>query len=108
MENNKSPGDDSLTKEFYSFFWNEIKNIFINSLREIKCIKALGTSQRQAIIRLIEKANKDKRFISNWRPISLLNVDQDLISKMLAARLKKVLPFNRSRSDYIRQRPAVR
>ena len=93
MENNKSPGDDSLTKEFYSFFWNEIKNIFINSLREIKCIKALGTSQRQAIIRLIEKANKDKRFISNWRPISLLNVDQDLISKILAARLKKVLPF---------------
>ena len=93
MENNKSSGDDGLTKEFYSFFWNEIKNIFINSLREIKCIKALGTSQRQAIIRLIEKANKDKRFISSWRPISLLNVDQNLISKMLAARLKKVLPF---------------
>ena len=44
MGNNKSSGDDGLTKEFYSFFWNEIKNIFINSLREIKCIKALGTS----------------------------------------------------------------
>ena len=74
-------------------FWNEIKNIFKNSLRESKRLKALSTSQRQAIIRLIEKPNKDKRFISNWRPILLLIVDQKVISKMLLARLKKVIPF---------------
>ena len=59
MENNKSPGNDGLTKEFYCTFFNEIKNIFINSLRELKCLKALSTSQRQAIIRLIEKPNED-------------------------------------------------
>ena len=93
MENNKSPGNDGLTKEFYCTFWDKIKNIFINSLRESKCLKALSTSQRQAIIRLIEKPNKGKRFTSNWRPISLLNVDQKLIPKTLASRLKKVLPF---------------
>ena len=93
MENNKSPGNDGLTKDFYCTFWNEIKNIFIKSLRESKSLKALSTSQREAIIRLIEKPNKDKQFFSNWRPISLLNVDQKLISKMLAARLKKFLPF---------------
>ena len=62
-------------------------------LRESKCLKALSTSQRQAIIRLIEKPNKDKRFISNWRPILLLIVDQKVISKMLLARLKKIIPF---------------
>ena len=93
MENNKSPGNDGLTKELYCTFWNEIKNIFINSLGESKRLKVLSTSQRQAIIRLIEKPNKDKRFISNWRPISVLNVDQKLISKTLAEKLKKVLPF---------------
>ena len=79
MENNKFPGNSGLTKEFYCTFWNEIKNIFINSLRESKYLKVLSTSQWQAIIRLIEKAIKDKRFISNWRPISLLNVDEKLI-----------------------------
>ena len=90
---NKSPGNNGLTKEFYCTFWNKIENIFIISLRESKCLKAFSTSQRQAVIRFIEKLNKDKRFISNWRPISLLNVERKLISKTLAARLKKVLPF---------------
>ena len=37
--------------------------------------------------------NKDKRFISNWRPRSLINVDQKLISKTLSTRLEKVLLF---------------
>ena len=81
MGNNKSPGNDGLTKKFYCTVWNEIKDIFINYLKESKCVKTLSTSQRQAIIRLIEKPKKDKRFISNWRPISLLNADQKLISK---------------------------
>ena len=29
MENNKSPGNDGLSKEFYECFWNEIKNPFL-------------------------------------------------------------------------------
>ena len=93
IDNNKSPGNDGLTKEFYYTFWNDIKDVYISSIRESKTKKVLSTSQRQAIIKLIEKPNKDKRFIENWRPISLLNVDQKIISKALASRLKKVLPF---------------
>ena len=51
----------------------------------------LCTSQRQAIIILIGKKDKDKRFVQNWRPISLLNVDVKIISKALSKRLKNVL-----------------
>ena len=33
----------------------------------------LSTSQKQAMITLLEKKDKDRRFIKNWRPISLIN-----------------------------------
>ena len=41
----------------------------------------LSNSQKEAIITLIEKKDKDKRDLSNWRPISLINVDVKIGSK---------------------------
>ena len=88
---NKSPDNDELTKEFYCTFWDDIKDTFMKSLKESKQLKYLCASQRQAIIKLLGKPNKDDRFISNWRPISLLNFDLKMISKSLATRVKKVI-----------------
>ena len=50
----------------------------------------LSSSQRQAVIVLIEKKDKDKRFLKNWRPTSLINVDAKIVSKAIALRIKKV------------------
>ena len=75
MKNGKSPGNDGLTNEFYVCFFNEIFNYLLNALKESFNIGQLSTSQRQAIITLIEKKERDKRLIKNWRPISLMNVD---------------------------------
>ena len=36
MPNNKSPGDDGLSREFYEFFWEDVKDVFINSLKGTK------------------------------------------------------------------------
>ena len=36
MQNNKTPGNDGLTKEFYETFWNEIKYIFLKSPKQAK------------------------------------------------------------------------
>ena len=47
--------------------------------------------KKQGIIKLIEKKNKDKRYVANWRPISLLNVDVKIASKAITLRLEKVL-----------------
>ena len=52
----------------------------------------LSSSQKQAIVTLIEKKDKDKRKISYWRPISLINVDVKIGSKAVAFRLQTVLP----------------
>lgn len=45
--------------------------------------------QRQTIIKLIEKINKDKRFIKNWRHVLLLNVDYKITSKAFAEKTQK-------------------
>ena len=53
MQNGKSLGNDGLTKDFYETFWDGLKEIFEDSVRESKEIGHLSASQRQAIIRLI-------------------------------------------------------
>ena len=92
-KNGKSPGNDGLTREFYVVFWRNISECLYQSLLDGKSKGFLPTSQRQAIIKLLAKREKDKRFICNWHPISLINYDAKLLSKALAERLKSVLPF---------------
>ena len=48
-------------------------------------------SVRLGRIALISKADKDKRFISNWRPLTLLETLYKLLSSILVTRLKPVL-----------------
>ena len=69
-----------------------MKQIFVDSVVEAKEKGILSKSRRQAIIKLIEKKDRDKTFIQNWRHISLLNVDLKIISKALSEKLKKVPP----------------
>ena len=105
-ENNKSPGNDGLTKKVYITFWNEIKTPLLLAIEKACLVKQLSTSQKQAVIKLIEKEGGDKRYIQNWRPISLLNVDVKLISKALAEHLKNVLPeiISQNQNAYVKNR----
>ena len=58
---------------------------------EVREKKKLSAFQRQTLIKLIEKKERDKRFIEIWHPISLLNVDYRIIAKALATKLKETL-----------------
>ena len=93
MDNDKSPGNYGITKEFCIKFWDAIKEPLCASIQQSFIAGELSTSQKQAIIKLIEKKDRDKRFIKNWRPIWLLNVYMKLISKGLASRLKSIISF---------------
>ena len=55
---------------------------------------------------MLGKKDKDKRFIRNWKPISLLNTDVKIISKVLSTRIKNVLPsiISLSQTVYIKNR----
>ena len=91
FEPTKSPGNDGLTVEFYKFFWNIVGELLVAGLNYSYDVGELSNSQKKAIIILLEKKDKDKRHISNWRPISLINVDVKIGSKAIAKRLERVL-----------------
>ena len=81
--NNKSPGNDGLTAEFYKAFWNVVGDLMVCSLNYAYDHGELSNTQKQAIITLLEKKDRDKRDVSNWRPISLINVDVKIGSKAI-------------------------
>ena len=91
MKNNKSPENNSITKEFLEYFWGKLGTFLVSTLSNPFEKGELSASQNQAIITLIEKKDKDKHLIKNWRPISLINVDIKVASKALANRLKAVI-----------------
>ena len=88
FQNNKAPGNDGIPVEFYKKLRPLISEPFIKCVNECFEKKELSSSQNQAVITLIEKKGKDR----TWRPISLLNVDTKIMSKVIASRLKNVLP----------------
>ena len=89
--NNKCPGSDGLTVDFYKFFWDKIKSFLIYSYNYSFENNLLSLDQRRALLVLIPKGTKDKRELKNWRPISLLNVDYKILAKVLAKRLQQVI-----------------
>ena len=62
MCDDKSPGNDGITRELYNFFWEDVGMLMYDSFMEAKVKKELSVSQRQAIIKLLEKMDKDRRF----------------------------------------------
>lgn len=78
----------------------------IDSLNEAYDNKKMSSSQKQAIITLIDKKGKDRYFLENWRPISLTNVDAKIVSKVIAARIIPVLPkiINSTQTGFVKGR----
>ena len=104
--NNKTPGSDGFTIEFYRFFWPAIGPIMVDSFNYAFKNGEMSISQKRGIISLIPKKDKDKKYLKNWRPISLLNNDYKIVTKALALRLEKVLPtiISANQTGYVKGR----
>ena len=92
LSNDKSPGPDGFTTNFFKFFWIDIKEILFSSFQYSLKNKTLSNDQRRGILHLIPKSQKDLRYLSNWRPVSLLQTCYKILTKALAIRLQKILP----------------
>ena len=90
LQTGKSPGSDGLPTEFYKAFWQDLNDVLLLVLNENFRLGILTDSQRESLLRLLYKKD-DCRYVKNWRPISLLNTDYKLASKVITERLKRVM-----------------
>ena len=89
---NKTPGEDGFTVEFYNFFIDLLGVDLVASFNAAYDANELAISQRRGVITLIPKEDGSLLELSNWRPITLLNVDCKLAAKVIAKRIEPLLP----------------
>jgi len=91
MKKSKSPGNDGLTSEFYSFFFDKLGPCLLKVYESIEQKGEMSRSMKCGILSLIYKKKGDKRDLAKWRPISLLNVDYKILARCFSNRLKNVI-----------------
>lgn len=91
MANNKSPGSDGFTTDFYKVFWNQIGYVVVRSLNHGYKVRELSVTQKQGIITCIPNDGKSNFLKKKWRPITLLNVAYKIGSRCIAQRIKNML-----------------
>lgn len=84
----KSPGPDGFTNIYYKKFLPELAQPFCDYLNSIKTSSPLSTEALMAHVTVLPKEGKDPQVCANYRPISLLNSDTKILSKILALRMQ--------------------
>ena len=98
MKNNKSPGSDGITTEFYKIFWNDVKSYYVKSLNYSFENGNMTAMQKQGLISLLPKTNNELSNLNNWRPLTLLNTDYKIITKTISNRKKNI--YQKSSSSH--------
>ena len=93
MKNNRSPGSSGFSVEFFKHFWEDLGHFLVKSINYGFDHRELSITQKEGIITCIPKGTKSKKYLKNWRPISLLNVSYKIASGCIANRIKHVLPI---------------
>ena len=91
MPNNKSPGSDGFPIEFFKFFWRDLSKILLKAINESYDDEEFSFVQREGIITCLPKGSKDKRYLRNCHPITLLNKVYKIASSCIAKRIKTVM-----------------
>jgi hypothetical protein len=98
-------GIDGLPAKFFSHFWKDLKESFMVVVQDSFNFGNLPDTMRTSIITLIYKI-KDRDDLRKYRPNSLLCSHNKIIAKVLAERMKVVLPFiiHKDQTSFLKDR----
>ena len=92
MPSKKAPDPDDFPVEFYRVAWPTIRQEFIIVVQSFFLYGFLTRGVNCTILSLIPKFD-DAKTMKDYRPISYCNILYKVISKILANRVKVLLPY---------------
>ena len=92
MDNIKTPGSDGISSLFLLTFFDILGPILCLLFNVAYDVGYMSDSQKLSYISLNCKDSKNSHLMKNNRPISLLNTDRKILSKIITNRLTDVLP----------------
>ena len=105
MHPTRAPGPDGMLAIFYQKYWNIVGSDVTSMVLNVLNLDNPMTELNKTNITLVPKVKQPTR-MKDFRPISLSNVAYKLISKVLANRLKVVLPqlISKNQSAFLPER----
>lgn len=106
QQNNKAPGPDGFPIEYFKTFSDKLLPSLTNMIKESLNNQTLPSSLELATITILPKPDKDRQKCSSYRPLSLLNADYKVTSKLLATRLEDIMPkiIHPDQTEFVRNR----
>ena len=95
----KAPGIDGICLEFYQENWETIKSELTQLINYMLLHKRISSHQKHGILVCLPKT-KETHTPDDFRPISLLTTEYNLLARILARRLRPILAEQLSTSQY--------
>lgn len=93
LKQNKCPGIDGFSSEFYQYFYTKLGDFWFALFSEIIEDEFLNDSGSMGIMSLIDKPDRDGLLLPNWCPLTLLATDYKILAKIIVNRIQPLLNY---------------